>query len=199
VLRFDAGALRGEEVVLQAYHKSRSLLQVLTAREAFCMQPMQHCPADPDLGLCPYKDRAYFCPKAFGPDFDPSKKVDLSDFGKVHGTMLAYLPKSTEWDEPWLPVNISRGASAFEIVADLAPLRGAPIHAVRYAWGVKTADTGPEESMWCCDDGDPLVYTTKPCRQGACPIVASGGLPANPFLARIVGGRCQCIPPQVCH
>ena len=53
-------------------------------------------------------------PKAFGPDFDPRKKVDLSDFGKVHGTMLAYLPKSTEWDEPWLPVNISRGASAFD-------------------------------------------------------------------------------------
>ena len=28
--------------------------------------------------------------------------------------------------------------------------------------------------------------------------MASGGLPANPFLARIVRGRCVCVPPQVC-
>ena len=220
VLRFNATALRGEQLVLQGYQPGRSLLQVLRVREALCMQPVQHCPGEPanlslrgttcsGCGGCPHRQRKTFCPKAFGPSFEPHK-VDLSDWTPVHGSTLAYMPPNEEWETQWQPLNITPGAP-FEIVADLSPLDGGAVHAVRYAWGVKT-DTEPEQSTQCCENGDPQLLLegaqgrrdkaqprwSKPCRAGLCPIVASGGLPANPFIARIVDGRCQCIPPQVC-
>ena len=31
-----------------------------------------------------------------------------------------------------------------------------------------------------------------------CPIMSSSALPANPSIAKIVGGKCECIPPMVC-
>jgi hypothetical protein len=33
-----------------------------------------------------------------------------------------------------------------------------------------------------------------------CPIMSSSALPlpANPFMAKIAGGKCECIAPQVC-
>ena len=208
VLRFNATALRGEQLVLQSYQPGRSLLQVLRVRKALCMQPVQHCPnaTASNAATCHAHHRQYFCPAAFGPGFEP-RKVDLAEWTPVRGYMLGYLPPSGEWDTQWQPLNITPGAP-FEIVADLD---GGAIHAVRYAWGVKT-DTEPEQSTQCCENSDPqllvegaqarknkvLLSWSKPCRAGLCPIVASGGLPANPFIARIVDGRCQCIPPQVC-
>ena len=48
-------------------------------------------------------------------------------------------------------------------------------------------------TTWCVHR-----YVTKPCGPASCPIMASGGLPANPFLAKIVDGKCECIAPQVC-
>ena len=82
------------------------------------------------------------------------------------------------------------------VSADLSSLRGAPIYAIRYAWGVGAG--GPGGERICCDDGSPLMGITEPCPAAACPIMASGGLPANPFLARVAAGRCVCIPPQRC-
>ena len=211
VLTFNATALRGEQLVLQGYQPGRSLLQVLRVRKALCMQPVQHCPnaTAGNAATCHARHRQYFCPAAFGPGFEP-RKVDLSAWTPVRGPMLGYLPPSDEWDTQWQPLNITPGAP-FEIVADLSPLDGGAVHAVRYAWGVKT-DTELEQSTQCCENGDPQLLLegaqrrkdkaqptwSKPCREGLCPIVASGGLPANPFIARIVDGRCQCIPPQVC-
>ena len=66
---------------------------------------------------------------------------------------------------------------------------------MRYAWGVKTARS---KEPICCSDPEGLLGVSKPCREGLCPIMASGGLPANPFLARVVDGRCECIAPQRC-
>ena len=81
--------------------------------------------------------------------------------------------------------------SDLEITVDLTPLNGAQIHGVRYAWKTHT-DTV------CCDEHDPLMFRSKPCAPASCPLMSSSGLPANPFLARIVNGRCECIPPQKC-
>ena len=51
----------------------------------------------------------------------------------------------------------------------------------------------------CCDDGDPYVRITRPCEPEACPLWSEPShLPANPFRARIIGGRCACDAPQVC-
>ena len=88
----------------------------------------------------------------------------------------------------WLGVDIiSAGASSVKI--DLSALKGKAPAAVRYAWGV----------FDCCNAGDPLLYKSKSC-DSACPITASGSalLPANPFMAKLVGGKCSCVAPQVC-
>ena len=88
-----------------------------------------------------------------------------------------------------VPVRALPG-STHEVVADLHGLQGEDIFALRYAWG---------EAL-CCPEADPLIATAnrKACRAASCPLVGSGGLPANPFLARVIGGRCRCLPPQVC-
>jgi hypothetical protein len=49
----------------------------------------------------------------------------------------------------------------------------------------------------CCDLMDPTSFTSKPCIAN-CPIMGSSGLPANPWLAQIKGGKCECIAPQEC-
>ena len=88
-------------------------------------------------------------------------------------------------------------------------LGGAPIVAVRYAWGTK------DHELPCSTQRDPLAGVSKPCapwpleqtavNPGAAPILAPisaspSGLPANPFLARITpDGRCECIAPQKCR
>jgi|EP01046_Picozoa_sp_COSAG06_P047590 hypothetical protein len=39
----------------------------------------------------------------------------------------------------------------------------------------------------------------EPCVPGSCPLItATHSLPANPFYANIVAGRCKCLPPQKC-
>ena len=119
-----------------------------------------------------------------------------ADYVPVKGAKRAYMPPNEEWEQHWRPLDLSP-ASPYAVEADLAPLGDAPIYAVRYAWGVKTAASS--EPLCCGDPAEePRLGRTLPCREGLCPIVASGGLPANPFIARIVDGRCKCIPPQVC-
>lgn len=87
----------------------------------------------------------------------------------------------------WISLNISV-ASASTIAVDLTPLNGMQPTSVRYAWGV----------LSCCDPTDKLLYVTHPCGPAPCPVMSSSGLPANPFISRIVNGNCVCVPPQVC-
>merc|ERR1712224_968900 len=54
--------------------------------------------------------------------------------------------------------------------------------------------------MGCCE-GDGIA---EPCVPGQCPLMAAepmapfGGLPTDPFLAKIVDGKCVCPEPQQC-
>jgi hypothetical protein len=89
-------------------------------------------------------------------------------------------------DSGWIQLNYTQ-ASPSSIAVDLTPLNGSAPTAVRYAWGI----------INCCDLTDPTLYVTHGC-VAACPIMSASGLPANPFQAKIVGGTCQCIDPQVC-
>jgi len=87
----------------------------------------------------------------------------------------------------WVMLNFTVAPSGAGIVADLSPLNGTAPAAIRYAW----------DSLNCCDLTDPNLWVTHDCI-ASCPIMSSAGLPANPFSAKIVGGRCECQAPQVC-
>ena len=93
----------------------------------------------------------------------------------------------------WVAVNaVVDGGGALTV--DLAPLKGAPPTAVRYAWG--TGGWGAPFLTRMCT-GPTLDCSLQPCETEACPF-SGGGLPALPFLAAIEGGVCKCLPPQVC-
>jgi hypothetical protein len=82
-------------------------------------------------------------------------------------------------------------ATATSVTVDLADVmkstKGNAPAAVRYSWGV----------FDCCNTGDSMLYIGKPC-DNPCPITSSSSLPANPFIAKLVDGKCSCVPPQVC-
>ena len=91
----------------------------------------------------------------------------------------------------WVTVDIAKphnDTASNEVVLDLSKTnatRFGTVFAVRYAW---TGD--------CCSESPP---SSKPCPVESCPIMgSSSALPANPFVAHIVGGKCKCVAPQVC-
>lgn len=93
-------------------------------------------------------------------------------------------PYSTGWVE--VPYTLK---DDYTIVADLSgiPEKQQPT-AVMYAWG----------NVDCCDHTDPDLFVTKSCIAN-CPLKSKKGqLPANPFKAKIFGGKCECIAPQIC-
>mmetsp|Transcript_21358 Transcript_21358/g.27287 ORF Transcript_21358/g.27287 Transcript_21358/m.27287 type:complete len:117 (+) Transcript_21358:444-794(+) len=94
----------------------------------------------------------------------------------------------------WITLDISQGNNENEVVVDLSPLHGKTPVAIRYAWGntidrccVKTTQSHVDE-------------VTSICKPEACPIFSSSNnLPANPFMARIINGKCKCLDPQICN
>ena len=93
--------------------------------------------------------------------------------------------------EPWIELDIKLGAKPGEVIVDLAKLNGSEPLAIRYAW--------EDEQKSCCLADSGLHSALYPCLEASCPIKTKRGmLPANPFMAAIVGGRCKCVPPQVC-
>ena len=98
----------------------------------------------------------------------------------------------------WVALNYTLLAPA-SLSIDLGPLSGALPQAVKYAWGA-TGGRPNEADVICCKSGGAAAE----CVPGQCPVFVAtplapfGGLPANPFLAKIVGGKCECPAPQVC-
>eukprot|EP00940_MAST-03C_sp_MAST-3C-sp2_P000818 g818.t1 len=102
------------------------------------------------------------------------------------GHPLAYDGAFDDTTTTWMSVDISPSqSSSREVVVDIS---SAPaVFALRYAW-----------SGTCCD-GRPS--TSEPCPIASCPLVPGddeNGLPVNPFIARIVHGKCVCVAPQAC-
>lgn len=84
----------------------------------------------------------------------------------------------------WVTVDIAPGSAPNEVVVDLSRTNGT-------AFAIRYADNGD-----CCSNNPP---SAKPCPPASCPIMGSAsGLPANPFVAHIVGGKCKCVAPQTC-
>ena len=129
-----------------------------------------------------------FCMQAVGGPTAGEKGgglVPCLDDGAGHA-----LPSGTyESGESWVTVDVALGSGPLGTVeVDLAKAGGRPIFGVRYAW-----------NGTCCDNNPP---TTGPCPLASCPVMGryegDVWLPANPFVAHIVRGKCKCILPQVC-
>ena len=87
----------------------------------------------------------------------------------------------------WFQVDIV-SATADSVTVDLSALNGSSPVAIRYSWGI----------FDCCNTGDPMLYVDKPC-DTLCPITAAPSqLPANPFMAKLIDGKCVCVAPQEC-
>lgn len=70
------------------------------------------------------------------------------------------------------------------LTIDLTKTNGVA-YAIRYGW---TGD--------CCSENPPK---DGPCPLASCPLMGGiSNLPVNPFIAKIVNNKCQCIPPQTC-
>jgi len=102
----------------------------------------------------------------------------------------------------WIPLNIALSGSSNALDIDLTPLYGGVPSAIKYAWGPNDGPPNTQD-VNCCAAAD--TANGEECLPGGCPILAAGvwgapfgGLPANPFLAKVVGGRCACPTPQTC-
>jgi len=184
-LAFDAAALKGERVAVDkpaGYALSIALENTATyVLVNASLPPTAHAGIDWTNG-----DNRYHGPYATG--IDPQRGG-------------AVVPGNEYGVEGWVAVMPKAGAAANEVVVDLAPLRGALPTAIRYAvGGGGNGDflAGSDAGRFCC--GPLLDASREPCPPASCPIHATGrlALPALPFTAEIVGGKCRCLPPQVC-
>lgn len=95
---------------------------------------------------------------------------------------------------PWQNADIAAGSAPNTIEVDLSAfekeLASGEVTGVRYArWAVVSHPL-------CCGDVD---FSTTPCPPNSCPISGSkSDLPAMPFEAQIVNGKCKCLAPQTC-
>jgi len=115
---------------------------------------------------------------------------------------VALSAASVLYNGSWISVHLATlGGTSIRVVLP----RGvnAP-EAVRYAWGATGGDkkgTSPNGGDISCCEGD---GRDAPCLMMQCPLHAVeplapfGGLPVDPFLAEIVGGKCVCPSPQIC-
>jgi hypothetical protein len=97
----------------------------------------------------------------------------------------------------WTPVHIlGQGESStmgFDIVVDLDSIGSIEnIMAIRYAW--------EGDCCWSEHEERTLETLSRKCLPKSCPIYSAvSELPANPFIAEIIDGKCNCLPPQVCN
>ena len=113
----------------------------------------------------------------------------------VFMTFIAFAPFMMQSEAKQSKAKES-GAMSSEVMLDLSALPfESSVFAVRYAWG----RVNNSERYFCCNvDTDPLMGISKPCLSTGCALRSTGGLPVNPFIAKVVDGRCQCLEPQTC-
>ena len=190
--------LRGDKVVLQKYSKpnftpyyhghgnpgwhSGSQLYVQTKASSFCLETLHVNRTDPD----PASD--VYCPAwAGGEGESVPQAAPWGRFPTFGGDGSVPTSDASKFNMGWINLPIAAGPTDSSITVDLTALHGAAPTAVKYAWGI----------VDCCDLTDPTSFTSKPCIAN-CPVMGSSGLPANPFIAKIKGGKCECVAPQEC-
>ena len=131
--------------------------------------------------------------------------LDMAFLEQNHHTGNNYKGSYSNGDEMyvqgWVAVLPSEGPNDNQITIDLSPLNGLTPTAIRYAtgsggWG-STVPNFSGCGRICC--GPTLDCRFEPCPTNSCPIKARPGeLPAVPFVAQILNGKCKCVPPQIC-
>ena len=107
-------------------------------------------------------------------------------------------------DGSWHPIDLKldaatgeplRGAAPHDVVYDIRPFAGQTITGIKYGHGIPGMHPQSGHARVCCGSRQ---VSRVPCPPDSCPISSSGGLPAMPFHAAIVGGVCRCLAPQLC-
>ena len=173
-IRFNTTLLRDDQLKLQPIVPQVQL-------------PGRHAPLAGGSQLYVQTNASQFCMEP-QPVFDASGKpipglVECPTWAGGNGQAVS---TSSNLDQDWIWLNFTL-ASPTSVQVDLTPLNGSMPTAVRYAWGITD----------CCDYTDPTLFVTHGCI-ATCPIMSTSGLPANPFQAKIVNGKCECVAPQVC-
>jgi len=175
-VRFNQTLLRGDEVIMQPYNRTlnMSYLEVQTDPSIFCVEVTK-------VNSSCRSNCALECPSWAG----GSSVTNNSAF-------------TGSPDQGWMPINMTLGSDKVSVIGDLTSLSGSAPTAVRYAWGMSE----------CCDKTDPDLYVKYSCggpqgntggTYGPCSLMSSSKVfPANPFIAKIVDGKCECIAPQQC-
>ena len=162
-----------------AFHGG-SQLYVQTVAQSFCIEAENLNASNATSPV--------FCPSwAGGVGNSSTRPAPAGRFPSFGGDGSTTSNDPNQFNEGWINLPLAPGPTPSSIIVDLAPLNGAVPTSVRYAWGVTD----------CCDLTDPDTYTKHGCIAN-CPIISSSGLPANPFMAQIVEGKCECVAPQVC-
>ena len=147
--------------------------------------------------------------------------VDVRDYNKteqasVTWVLIAPLPADADKNyqypnrQPWWGdsrdwINVDIAADPADKTAVIVTLpegvqlgSGKTITAIKYGHQSPKGSPQSGEDKICCGNRD---FATHPCAPESCPISSGQGgdkLPAMPFHAAIVGGKCKCFAPQVC-
>ena len=166
-----------------------------------------HAVTGPTIAGCTLKQASSSRPSSLTLTFDlqllRESKLLVQPYDTAYANRSAFLALVNESSAGplWVPLNIalSNSTGAHSIDVDLSPLNGKAPIAIRYAWGALDRPDG--DDVRCCMK-DPQGLAT--CTPAQCPIFAAvpgapfAGLPANPFIAKIVDGKCVCPSPQSC-
>ena len=144
--------------------------------------------------------------------------VDVRDYNKTEKASVVWIlttPLPTDADKnyqymnrdpwwgdssAWTNVDIAADpADKTSVVVTLPKgITAGKITAIKYGHQSPKGSPQSGEDKICCGDRN---FATHPCKPASCPISSGKGvdyLPAMPFHAAVVGGKCKCFAPQVC-
>lgn len=194
-VKFNQTLLSTDSIVVQPLNVTMSPFMVLTNASAFCVEPVVTC-LIPNAKPCPPGNSTYVCSdgKVMPPGFlvesaphhpirvDPPAGSDAWIVDETVERLGGHGPPNP-FDQ-WVQVPVGKGSTAGTVSVDLTGVNGTVV-AIRYGF----------KGSGCCDGNG----ITEPCKIEQCPIMsAPSGFPANPFIAKISGGKCQCVAPAVC-
>eukprot|EP01050_Picozoa_sp_SAG11_P022212 SAG11_NODE_4143_length_2042_cov_1.680391_2_plen_300_part_00 len=113
------------------------------------------------------------------------------------GVGTSWVPEANVFQHQWQTATLKPSSGGTnELVVDLSNLAGQTPLAIRLAW---TLFDAPDQSADTCCPSAMVQQGKAVCLPGNCPLYSNvSELAANPFFAKIVGGKCVCMAPQVC-
>lgn len=189
IVRFNQTLLAGDAVEVQPYGlaptdeaaTTSSTFRILVNATYWCSDTQLRCTNDEK----PCTAYEWFCADKGAPNEGQCGSGLECGKGPLRTSLSS--SASSHGDQPWIEVDITAGSNPNEVIVDLSKLNGSQPLALHYGWS--------SDHATCCVDGN----EKNPCVAGSCPLVGkSSRLPANPFIAQLVDGRCSCIAPQTC-